>query len=62
MPIAYQYTSGVTERLGALGHIDTLGPNLSRLPYLMQTKRKVCLPFIQTLLQRVVGKGMEKYG
>ena len=21
--------SGVTERLGALGHIDTLGPNLS---------------------------------
>ena len=22
-------TSGVTERLGALGHSDTLGPNLS---------------------------------
>ena len=22
-------SSGVTERLGALGHVDTLGPNLS---------------------------------
>ena len=50
---------------GALGHIDTLGPNLRwahRLPYLMQTKRiKVCLLFIQTLLHRVVGKGMARY-
>jgi len=28
----------------------------------MQTKRKVCLLFIQTLLHRVVGKGMSRYG
>jgi len=29
--------SGVTERLGALGHIDTLGPNLTqdRIPELL---------------------------